>query len=228
MNQLAQSVVNNPLLPDTVVDSTGQSYLSEILTNFLGLFLIGIFLFFFIYLIIGAIQWIMAGGDKGNVETARGRVTTAVIGIAIVFSVWAVIQLIEIFFGINILVINIDPLYLKNPDQGSYSVIENPLYDTDYTRSTTGSSFLTSFVAAAILLAMTLGAVIFFVMLLIGAVQWISSGGDKGALESARSRVTNAIIGLVIMFAIWAIVQLIGTFFGLELFTLNFNNYYLN
>jgi TRAP-type C4-dicarboxylate transport system permease small subunit len=222
--RLAQHIIDNPILPPSYVDDTGGSYLSELLTNFLGIFLVAIFLVFFVLLIIGAIQWITAGGDKASVETARSRVMTAIIGVTIVFSVWAVVKLLEVFFGINILVINTDPLYINTSTL--YPVIENPLYNTA-SRTVTGSSYTTSFVSAAILLAMTIGAVIFFVMFLFGAIQWISSGGDKGSVEAARSRLSNALIGLIIMFAIWAAVALIGSFFGLNLFELGFSRYYM-
>lgn len=48
-------------------------------------------------------------------------------------------------------------------------------------------------------------------------IQWITSGGDKQALEKARARLTYAIIGLIIIFLAFFIVNLIGGFFGLNL-----------
>jgi len=77
-----------------------------------------------------------------------------------------------------------------------------------------------SIVSGLITLALIVAAVIFFFMLLIGGVQWIMSGGDKQNVENARNRITNALIGLVIVFAAWAIGALMETFFGVNIFSL--------
>jgi len=69
-------------------------------------------------------------------------------------------------------------------------------------------------VAAAILLILIIAAVVFFFMLVIGGVRWITSGGDKAQTEAARGQITAALVGLVIIFAAWAIIQLVGIFFG--------------
>lgn len=63
--------------------------------------IIAAFVFFFM-LVIGGIRWITAGGDKAQTEAARGQLTAALIGIVIVFSAWAIIQIIQRFFGIKI------------------------------------------------------------------------------------------------------------------------------
>lgn len=70
-------------------------------------------------------------------------------------------------------------------------------------------------------LAFVIGTIIFFFMLVTGAIQWISSGGDKQALEGARGKLTNAIIGIVILFASYAIIKVIQRFFGIEILTLD-------
>ena len=72
-------------------------------------------------------------------------------------------------------------------------------------------------IGAAITLILVVAAVVFFFMLIIGGVRWISSGGDKGQTEAARNQITAALIGLVIIFAAWAIVQLLQALFGVSL-----------
>jgi hypothetical protein len=54
-----------------------------------------------LFLIIGGIKWITSGGDKAQVESARGTVTSALIGLAVVFAAWALFRLIQYFFGIG-------------------------------------------------------------------------------------------------------------------------------
>jgi hypothetical protein len=56
-----------------------------------------------LYLIWGGIKWIMSGGDKANVETARSHIIAAVIGLILVFSAWFVMNFIlQTFFGGNL------------------------------------------------------------------------------------------------------------------------------
>lgn len=78
-----------------------------------------------------------------------------------------------------------------------------------------------SFVSGAIRLLLVIAALVFFFMLVVGGIQWIVSGGDKAATESARKKITNALIGLAIVFAAWAIVALIRTLFGVDILTLD-------
>jgi hypothetical protein len=74
---------------------------------------------------------------------------------------------------------------------------------------------------------MTIVAFIWFTFILItGAIAIISSGGDKQALETARKRITNGIIGLILVIAAIFILDLIGTIFGIKFLNLLqlFNN----
>jgi len=48
-----------------------------------------------------------------------------------------------------------------------------------------------------------------------GAISIISSGGDKQALESARKRIMNGIIGLIVVLVALLIIELVGYFLGL-------------
>ena len=63
----------------------------------------------FMYLIWGGIQWITSGGDKGKTQEARDRITAALVGLAVVASAWAIMLVIQYFFGISILDNNITP-----------------------------------------------------------------------------------------------------------------------
>lgn len=63
---------------------------------------------------------------------------------------------------------------------------------------------------------MTIVAIIWFVFLFIGgAISYMTSGGDKGAVEAARKKITNGIVGLVIVIISIFIIQLIGYFLGI-------------
>lgn len=60
------------------------------------------FIIAFIFLVIGGIRWMMAGGDKAAAESARGTLTAAIIGLIVVLAAWALLILIERLFGITI------------------------------------------------------------------------------------------------------------------------------
>jgi len=63
---------------------------------------------------------------------------------------------------------------------------------------------------------MTIVAIIWAVFtIIIGAVGIISSGGDKGALENAKKKITTGIIGLVIVLVALLLIELIGYLLGL-------------
>ena len=63
----------------------------------------------------------------------------------------------------------------------------------------TGSAFLAAFLPKLIGLILLGGSLIFFFVFLIGAIGWITSGGDKQAVEGARGKLTNGLIGLMIL-----------------------------
>ena len=75
-------------------------------------------------------------------------------------------------------------------------------------------------VSGFIRLILVVAALVFFFILVIGGISWITSGGDKAKTEESRNRITAALVGLVIVFAAWAIVQLINVFFGIDIFSL--------
>ncbi len=118
MNYLAQenpllAQITNPALGSELNKNTGLSFVQQLIPSLIGLaFVAGALLFFFM-LLVGAIQWITSGGDKASIEAARGRLGQALIGIVILFSVYALIKLIENFFGVSILALDIGPLIIK-------------------------------------------------------------------------------------------------------------------
>ena len=57
----------------------------------------------FLFIVLGGVLWITAGGDKGKVEEARERITQGMIGLAILAVSWAVALLVQRFLGLNIL-----------------------------------------------------------------------------------------------------------------------------
>ncbi len=111
--ELAQ--ITNPALGtlDNGTNTRGIGFFQQLVPSLIGLiFVVGVIIFFFMILF-SAIQWISSGGDKASVEAARGRLTQALIGIIVLFSAFVIVKLVEGFFNINILTIDIGPLIIK-------------------------------------------------------------------------------------------------------------------
>ena len=80
-------------------------------------------------------------------------------------------------------------------------------------------------ISGAISLVLIVVALVFFFILVIGGLKWVTSGGDEKKVAAARAQITNALIGLAIVFASWAIMKLIGTVFGVDIFNLNIQSF---
>lgn len=66
-----------------------------------------------------------------------------------------------------------------------------------------------------------IGALWFVFRFITSAISWISAGGDKQGVENARSKMTQAVIGLGITVAAYALIGLVGAFFGIDIINLN-------
>lgn len=73
-----------------------------------------------------------------------------------------------------------------------------------------------SFIGAALLIA----GLLVFAYLILGGIQWITSGGDKGKTEAARNKITAALVGLAIVASSYALMQVVAYFFGIDVFNL--------
>jgi len=72
-------------------------------------------------------------------------------------------------------------------------------------------------VGAAVTFILILAVLIALFFLIYGGIRWITSGGDKAKVDSARQTITAAIIGLIIAFLAFFILSLALSFFGLSL-----------
>ena len=78
-------------------------------------------------------------------------------------------------------------------------------------------------VGMAINFLLIIAVIAFFFIIVTGGIGWITSGGDRGKIQAAQSQVTSGLIGLVIVFAAWAILSIIENFFGVNLRSFRMN-----
>ncbi len=103
---------------------------------------------------------------------------------------------------------------LLNPLQvfaAADSLNVSPPPNTGITANT--STVLSSAVKIIFIIA---GVAVLF-MLMAGAFQWITSGGDKEAVEKARKRIIAAMIGLAILALSLVIVRVLGQILNINI-----------
>ncbi|MFZ5845724.1 MAG: hypothetical protein ACOY0S_04700 [Patescibacteria group bacterium] len=105
----ALAQLTNPVLPPSLGGGTspstelGGQAIGKLISNIVGLIFIFSFLLAFLYLLTGSVAWITSGGDKAGMETARNKVTHAIVGLIIVGAAWAIMVLVQNFLGVTII-----------------------------------------------------------------------------------------------------------------------------
>lgn len=89
------------------------------------------------------------------------------------------------------------------------------------------AGFFQMFIPNLITLALIIGSLVAFFKLIIGAINWITAGGDKAGLEGAQKQITNALIGLAILLSTFAIFGLLENIFGIKLLSIDLNNIFI-
>jgi hypothetical protein len=80
-----------------------ESSFAEWLSRIAGAIMVIAVLMLLIYLLWGGISWITAGGDSSKVQSARDRITQAVLGIIVLAASIAIFMLVQSFLGVEIL-----------------------------------------------------------------------------------------------------------------------------
>ncbi len=57
----------------------------------------------FVMFVVGGITWMLSGGDSGKVQSARGSMTYAVVGMVVALSAFIILNLIASFTGISLI-----------------------------------------------------------------------------------------------------------------------------
>lgn len=91
-----------------------------------------------------------------------------------------------------------DDIIVKAPEKGGFKTIGDFI-----------SNVLTFVFALAILAVL--------IMLIWGAFEWITSGGDKETVAKARNKILNALIGLAVLAVAFALANVGAKFVGLDL-----------
>lgn len=77
-----------------------------------------------------------------------------------------------------------------------------------------GYKDLGKFVTNILTVLFALAALVVLFMLVWGAYEWITSGGDKEAVGKARGRILNALVGLAVLAVAFALAVVAAQFLG--------------
>ncbi|NCN83008.1 MAG: hypothetical protein GW947_03500 [Candidatus Pacebacteria bacterium] len=101
----------------------------------------------------------------------------------------------------------------------TFAAVTNPAVGklgADATAANSGATFAVYFVILWRAIIM-IGGLAVIIMFLQGGIEWVTSGGDKGKLESARNRMTQSAIGLFVLVSSFTLIAYISKlFFGAE------------
>lgn len=167
---------SNPLAFGTV---------EEVADSILGTLRSIIVILSLVFIVIGAVLYITSAGDEGQMSTAKGAITAAMIGLAI---------------GIAA------PSFLKEIGE---------VLGWQGVNSTPASSALTlSQIATNVLdFLLSIVGILALIMLVVGGIMYLTAAGDEDRVDTGKNIVKWSIIGIVIALTSLIIVGQIADFF---------------
>jgi hypothetical protein len=209
--------VSNPTGYSIFMGTSGAGA-SAILSNIVMLTLGVIGLLFLLYLIFGAFKYLTAGGDDKAVQEAKKILTNAMVGIGLAVSTFFITDILSEVLGFrNSVIGGITSFNIAGPLRTYAIRITNP---TGYTSGVTVPGTQAALPLGDLLNNVTnavfvIGGILLLVYLLFGAIKYMSAGGDDKAVTSAKNMLTNAVIGILIMFVSFFVVRIAGTVLGM-------------
>lgn len=71
------------------------------------------------------------------------------------------------------------------------------------------------FLGSILSFVVVIAVILVLLYLVWGAIEWITSGGDKGKLEKARNRMFQSVIGIIVLSGTLAFLMIIQQFLGI-------------
>lgn len=111
------------------------------------------------------------------------------------------------------------PGQLDQPKETTVDQVFGKVNPPDFIRNLgKGSVGIGNVLSNIITLIYIISGIVFLFMVVIGAFQWIISGGDKDKVAGARARITQAVIGIVLLALAFLIIGVIGQITGFKFF----------
>lgn len=101
--------------------------------------------------------------------------------------------------------------------------ITNPALPTNIASKDAGSG-LAFYIGNLWKAAVTVGGLLFLLYLVWGGIEWMTAAGDKVKVENAQHKITNALLGLVVLIGSYAIARFVQGVFQINLLAPTFQN----
>jgi len=92
--------------------------------------------------------------------------------------------------------------------------IKNPLIEKEIDTANSGS-YVNGIIQTFVTLLIIVGVLYFVINFILAGYHMISSQGDPKKFEEAQKSLIYALLGIVLIFAVFAIIKLIGFIFGI-------------
>ena len=172
---------------DSVVNNPGSTATGAVkpLIDFIANIMVGLFGSIIVLIIIASgVQIAASGGNEDAVKKGKENIFKAVTGLVLLISFRAIIEIInQLFVGVD----------------------TNTLFDTSGNLAASGVPLI---IKNAIGIASFLAGVVSVIFIIIGGIQYSTSGGGDG-LKKAKKTITYAVAGLVISLASYGILVFI-------------------
>ncbi len=90
-------------------------------------------------------------------------------------------------------------------------------YVKDLEVGSTAFTTLEKIVSNILALLTVLGGLVFITYFMLGAISWITSGGDTAKVGKARDQMLQGALGLIVLTMMYALVGLIGSIVGMNI-----------
>ncbi|MBU1117476.1 pilin [Patescibacteria group bacterium] len=95
-------------------------------------------------------------------------------------------------------------------------MITNPLVNNPEIQAGDPTTYTNNVMQAVISIFFIVGLVYFIWHFLMAGYHLISTEGDPKKLETAKNQITYALLGLIVIFSVFALLKFVGTILGID------------
>lgn len=88
--------------PSQAADVASLKCIEPLIVNLIGAIVSLAGVAFFVMLLVGGFNFLFSGGDPKKLETAKGTLTYAIIGLVVIVAGFLILKTIEVFTGVNV------------------------------------------------------------------------------------------------------------------------------
>lgn len=95
-------MITNPLLPDSsTIAGSPKTYFNNVLQAVVSIFMVVAVIYFLWHFVFAGYHLIASQGDPKKIESAKTELTHSLLGLGVVFGVFAILSFVGTIFGIQ-------------------------------------------------------------------------------------------------------------------------------